>query len=172
MNSWLVYARSSKGQMKMQQMAFMLVALMVFFGMVTLVFVSLTTSSISRKADDLKVRDAKESLRKIVGSPEVSFTSGGDCSSCVDFDKILLLKEFQSYRNFWNFDYLMVERIYPKFDDIECTKQNYPKCSRITVVPSEEDIVTQTAFVAIVYWDKETESFKYELGRIHVSAKA
>ncbi len=158
-----------KGQLKIQQMAFMLVALMIFFGMVALVYFAITTASLEKDIAELRDKEARELVKKLAGTPEFAFTSSTDCSSCVDLDKLLLLKENGAYSDLWNLDYLMVERVYPSINDDECTRATYPDCGKITVKENSGDISTKTAFVTLARWDQDLNGFRYEIGRIHTS---
>lgn len=164
----------SKAQMKIQQMAFVLVALAIFFALASLLYFSITLNNLQNTAQGLQDAEAQEIVRKMSGTPELSFTSSTDCSSCVDFDKALLLKEINAYQSFWNLDYLMIERIYPSSNNEECTRFNYPDCSRITLISSPQNnfgTETPSAFVSIARWDEDTNRFIYELGAIHASGR-
>ena len=158
--------------MKIQQMAFMLVAVMIFFALVGLIYFAISLSSVQERAAELADREAKEIVRKLSGSPELAFTGSSDCSSCIDFDKALLLARAAEYQNFWNLDYLMIEKISPTVSSAECTLSNYPNCNKITIADrATGSLATKTAFVSIARWDPTTENFHYELGRIHASAR-
>jgi len=168
-----LYAQYSKGQMKIQQMAFVLVALMIFFGMVALVYFSLSISNLRENAQELKEREAVEIVKKISYSPEFVFT-GEDCSSCVDLDKILMLKESSKYEKFWNLDYLTVEKVSNETSN-ECNRFNYPNCNVITVVRETSNFGSaNVAFVTLARWDSGLGAgggFRYELGKIYASGR-
>lgn len=162
----------SKGQMKIQEMAFMLVALAIFFSLVAIIYFSISGANLRITAQNLQEEEAKEMVRKLAGSSELAFTSSSDCNSCVDFDKALILKEIylESYSGLWNFDYLMIEKISPDNSGEECTRFNYPDCGKITLIGKTENFgATSQAFVALARWDESTQRYKYEFGRIHVS---
>src|SRR3989338_2188061 len=93
--------RYSKGQLKIQQMAFVLVALMIFISMVGIIFFSVYLSDLKKDVQDLRDREAREIVRKIASSPEFIFTAES-CASCVDFIKVLKLKGLNEYKKFWN----------------------------------------------------------------------
>ncbi len=162
---------SKKAQLKIQQMSFVLIAVMILFALTALIYLSIWLPNIQKKADVLKQQEAREIVRKFAGTPEFSFTSDSDCSACVDLDKLLMIKTASSYRNFWNLDYLMVERIVPQGTNVECTRANYPDCNRITIIKKTEDFgKTSDAFVTLVrYVPNEGGYFSYEIGRIHAS---
>ncbi len=155
-------------------MAFVLVALMIFFGMVALVYFSFSISNLKQNAQELKDKEGIEIVKKISTSPEFVF-GGRDCSSCVDFDKILILKETAKYKKFWNLDYLTVEKVSNKTFIIECNRFNYPNCDVVTVVNETENFGSvNVAFVTLVRWDSSLGAgggFKYELGKIYASGR-
>jgi type II secretory pathway pseudopilin PulG len=161
---------SRSGQIKIQQMAFMLVALVIFFAMVGLIYVSLSLGGLKQSAQGFQDEEAKQIAQKIASSPELAFSSASDCSSCIDMEKALMLKNLTSYESFWNLEYLMIEKVYPNTTSTECTLYNFPDCGKITVIDSDR-IASTTAFVTLARWDQSANRYKYELGKIHTSAK-
>ncbi len=160
--------RYSKGQLKIQEMAFVLVALMIFFAMISLVYFSLRISTLQSTAQDLEDEYAKEVVKKLTQTPEFSWNSGERCESCLDLDKAFLLKDRKSYQNFWELDYLMIEKVYPSGKG-ECTKTNYPNCGSITIINGTKGIPTDT-YVSLC----RIENGKYpkcEMGRIYARGK-
>lgn len=161
--------RNLRGQLKIQQMAFVLVAVMVFFAMVILFYFTLKLGSLRESAEDLNEKEAMEIVRKLSSNPEFSHY---ECENCVDLDKVLILKEKGSYGNFWNLRYLQIEKIHPPpEEDRECTLENYPECSKITVVESERIGAPVDVFVSLCRWEGREDYVKCELGRIYASGK-
>ena len=159
---------SGRGQLKIQQMAFVLVALMIFFGMVALFYFSIRISNLEKSAIDLKDEQAKELVRKLTSTAEFGFTAS-DCSGCVDLDKVLILKERETYKDFWQLDYLEVEKI---TGGEECTKANYPECGKVTIIKKENYGAAVSSFVSLCRWEKEKGGYtRCELGKILVSGK-
>jgi len=162
----------SKAQMKIQQMAFMLVALVVFFSLIALIYFSISLSNVRSSAQQLQEDEAREIVRKLAGSPELAFTSSSDCDSCIDMDKALMLAESPAYEDFWNLDYLMIEKIYPSNIESECTRFNYPDCSKTTIFSKTQDIGSATqAFVTLARWDSDLGKYRYEMGKIYASGR-
>ncbi len=161
-----------KAQLKIQQMAFVLVALVIFMGMVGIIFFSVYVSDIRKDASELRDKEARELVRKISSSPEFVF-SAQSCVSCVDFIKVLKLKDLAEYKNFWKLDYLIVERINNKSSSelIECTLTNIDNCDKISVIGKENFGSAKSSFVTLVRWDESLGggNYRYELGRIKVS---
>ena len=174
-----LFANSSrKGQLKIQQMAFVLVIIMIFFAMVGMIFASLWFSSLKEKAKQLLEVEARQLARSISGAPEFAFTSSSDCSSCIDLDKAFKLKDKPEYKKLWNIDYLKIERIYPsQTAQKECTSlADYPdNCNLITIVETTNYGAASTAYVALARWEPgstpEQGYFKYEIGKVYISGK-
>jgi hypothetical protein len=157
--------RYSKGQMKIQQMAFVLVAMMIFFALVALVFAGIYFGSLQRGVDDLREQEAKEAARKISGTPEFAWTTDGGCAGCIDMDKAFMLKSKTSYSGFWRgITYLQVTKLYPSGEG-ECTAQTYPDCGSITIVDEGGNMITHSSFVALCRFS-EDERRKCELGKV------
>jgi hypothetical protein len=160
-----------KGQMKIQEMAFVLVAIVVFFAMVALVYLSVRFSSIKEGASLQGEESARELARKAADMPEFAWSG---CSGCVDIDKVLVFKERSAYKKLWDIDYLMVERVYPATAQKECTRANYPDCNIITLINNTKNYGTPaTAFVGLCGYEPSKGGYiKCEIGKIHISAKA
>ena len=166
----------NRGQMKIQQMAFVLMAIFIFFAMIGLVYFAFSMYSARELAIDLRDKEARELVKKIADSPEFIFTTRGDCGQCLDFDKALALKKLVndgSYKDFWPVNYLAIERIYPPNSNnlIECqtSGSNYDDCNIITIIDKGPK-TAKAAFVTLIRYDLDKQSkFKYELGRIHIS---
>ncbi len=161
-------ANSSKGQMKIQQMAFVLVAIVIFFALVTIFYINIRLSSLKGDTEQLREDGARELVRKLSGSPELMW-SATDCSSCIDLDKAFVLKDKEEYNEFWDIAFLQIEKIYPESEN-ECSKENYPDCKTITLV-DEGNYIAHTAFVAICRYESGEDYNKCELGRLSVGFK-
>jgi hypothetical protein len=119
-------ANSTRGQLKIQEMSFVIVAIVIFFAMVAVLVISIVFSNINGSAKDIKDTNARKLISTIASSPEFAWTE--QCESCVDKEK---------YSSFWGVDYLAIENIYPKYQG-ECTGANYPYCESITLVNKTE----------------------------------
>ncbi len=162
---------SKKGQMKIQQMAFVLVALMIFFGMVALFYFSIRIANLGQDAQRLSEEQAKETVRKMGSAPEFIY-SVSDCAGCIDMDKVFFLKGRKDYKNFWSLDYLQIEKLDSTYNG-ECNGGNYPNCKTISIINSTSDFGSVvSSFAALCYWNKDNGGYtKCELGRISVSGK-
>ena len=156
----------SKGQLKIQQMAFVLVATIIFFALVFLFYAVVRYSSLEGEVEDLRSQEVLETIRQISTTSEFSWTRE-DCSSCIDMDKVLMLKEREAYKGFWKgVPLLQIERVYPKYDEQECTTQNYPECDVITIIEEETNIVSHSSFVSLCMYEPVESYYKCELGKI------
>ncbi|MBS3066072.1 hypothetical protein J4229_03450 [Candidatus Pacearchaeota archaeon] len=158
-----------KGQTKIQEMAFVLIAIVIFFSMVALVYFSIRLSSLKGDAETQREQSTKEIIRKLSDIPEFSWA---DCSGCIDMDKVFVLKGKSSYNNFWALDYLAIEKIYPNRTKSECTNANYPECTTIILINKTGSYGSPTgAFVSLCGYYKEYGGIRCELGKIYASAK-
>ena len=156
---------SKRGQLKIQQMAFVLVALMIFFTIVLLFYFSIRYSGLREDVEDLRTQEVIETVRKMSGSPEFKWTEQ-DCAACIDMDKVLLLKNRTSYKGFWkNIVFLQVVKIYPLYENEECTRGNYPECNQITLIDEGKNFRGYKAFVTLCNYEGEYYA-KCEIGKI------
>ena len=163
-----------KGQAKIQEMAFVLIAIIIFFAMVALVYFSIRLYSLRGEATTLGEETARETVRKLSDIPEFSWAKSG-CSNCIDLDKVLALKGMiadGTYKDFWDLDYLAIRRIYPERTAGECTSSNYLDCTTISLINKTADYGSPvSAFVALCGFDAGSNGIKCELGKIYASAK-
>jgi len=157
-----LYVSSSRGQVKIQQMAFVLVAIMIFLAIVTLFYLTIRSASLQEDVEILRESKAKELVRMAASWPELYWR---DCASCIDMDKAFILKETQAYNEFWDVPFLQIEKIYPEVEKIECNRQNYPECNKLTLI-EEERYITETSFIALCRHSEKGEIC--ELGKIHL----
>ena len=133
--------KNKKAQIKIQQMAFMLIAVTLFFVFVGLFMLSIVTSGLKEKANTLEENNAVLLVSKLADSPEFSC---GDLfsakSNCVDADKIMVLKDNKKYAGFWGVKEIKIEIIYPsQTKKILCTEENFPECSMIVIYSEDSE---------------------------------
>jgi len=137
--------KNRKAQLKIQQMAFMLLAVTLFFVFVGLFAIILTFSGLRDSAENLGAENAALLVSRLANSPEFScgFSFDETKVACVDSDKVMMLKEnIGRYAGFWGKDVSDIEirKIYPRSDfpenPVECTIQNYPECDIMKVLSS------------------------------------
>lgn len=144
---------NSRAQMKIQQMAFVLMAITLFFILVGLFVMSIFLTNLREEASQLEEKNAMLLATKLSESPEFSCGNSfsGSKISCIDADKLMALKQnvdkYTAGKNFWGVEGIKVRKIYPKLDsrnsnEIECTGRNYPDCNSIVLF---EDNINHSA---------------------------
>jgi hypothetical protein len=165
----MIKTKNKRAQLKIQQMAFVLVAMIIFFALVSLVYFSIRVNVLKRTVANLEDDKAKEVVQKLSSIPELKWEN--DCSSCIDLDKAIVLKNRTVYKDFFGLDYLAFEVLYPNRRDRECTAGNYPDCKWVTLTKTGNFSAT-TAYASFCRFDQLTNAQKCELGVIHAAGKA
>lgn len=161
-----------KGQMKIQQMAFMLIGVTIFFVMVGLFLASIGLSSLKEKKELLDEQNAAIESLNLAKSPEFSCANafGTTKINCVDFDKVLILSEKEDYFSFWGVEGIEIRRIYPKSENEFCTKENYPDCERLVLKEAKNPENEKSAFISLCHKEpyESTSYNKCEIARLTV----
>lgn len=130
------------GQMKIQQTAFLLLAVTLLFVIVGVLVVGLKISGLKKTAIGLEEKNAVLLVSKLANSPEFSCGNayGINRLNCVDADKAMMLGEnLTRYRRFWGVKNIEIRKIYPKIQgNVECSRTNYPECNLIRAWPRVE----------------------------------
>jgi len=157
--------------MKIQQMAFMLIAVVLFFALVAMFVIVFKFSGLKESAAVLEEKNAMLLVAKLANSPEFSCEGsfGSARANCIDTDKVMMLKEnIAKYRDFWGVSDIEIRKIYPKLtSDILCNTESYPDCNIIRLRSSEIAGTGVANFVSLCR--KEGLNDKCELGKIIVS---
>src|SRR3972149_1119244 len=160
------------GQVKIQQMAFMLIAVTLFLVVAGVFILVIRFSSLRGTAELLEERNALLLASKLADSPEFSCGNafGTARSNCIDTDKVMALTfRLQNYSGFWGVDGIEIRRIYPAVTGTECSLENYPACDRITILDSEKGTGVSN-FVSLCRKEQGTFIYdKCELGRIIIT---
>lgn len=113
--------KNIRGQLKIQQMAFMLIAVTLFFVFVGLFVLMVVFSGVKESSQLIQNENAMLLVSKLSGTPEFSCGEAFQTSriKCVDLDKVRALKEnIGKYRDFWGVEEVEIVRIYPEGDKI------------------------------------------------------
>jgi hypothetical protein len=143
----------NKGQMKIQQMTFMLVAVTLLFILVGVFFLSIRLYNVRKTATNIEEKNVMLLVSKLANSPEFSCGNafGSSRTSCVDFDKLIALKyRIDEDSDLWGVAKIELRKIYPSEGNIICSESNYPDCDILTLL--DKDVNTQPAvsnFVAL-----------------------
>ena len=87
--------KMKQGQLKIQQMAFMLLAVTLFFVLVGMFVLALRFSGLKESATELEEKNAMLLVTRIANSPEFSCGNafGKSRTNCIDADKVMMLKK-------------------------------------------------------------------------------
>ena len=158
--------KNKKSQLKIQEMSFMLLGLVLFFIIAGMFFLMMSNSGLKKSYAGLSEAKSIASISKLVDSPELSY---GKALS-VDVDKVVVLKSRESFQDFWEVEGgLVIQRIYPySEEENECFLGASLNCNTLTLKEVEGDYNEISSFVALCR--KETKSGyvydKCELGKI------
>ena len=162
--------------MKIQQMAFMLLAVTLFFVLVGLFFITIRFAGLNESAIALEERNALLLTTKIANSPEFSCGAvfGTGTTNCIDGDKVIaLMRNIESYEGFWGAGVSNIEirKIYPVGEEVVCTLGNYPDCNSLRIISGEVKGFSAENFVSLCRKESEGgETFdKCEIAKILVS---
>ena len=133
--------KEKKAQLKIQQMAFMLMALTLFFVLIGLFFIVTKLSGLKESVTNLEKENAQKLIMKLASSPEFSCENAfrfGEID-CVDFDKVIVLIEsISNYNKFWGVADIEITKIYPEKTG-ECTYMTYPHCKTLKIYSENVD---------------------------------
>ena len=121
-------------------MAFMLIAVTLFFALVGLFITSVLFSGLSNSRALLEEKNAMLLASRLANSPEFSCGNafGTSRTNCVDFDKVMALKEqIKKYSDtgFWGVTGIEIVKIHPnEYPGVLCSLENYPNCEKIELV--------------------------------------
>ncbi|MEX0932534.1 MAG: hypothetical protein WDZ77_00325 [Candidatus Pacearchaeota archaeon] len=170
--------KNKKGQLKIQQMAFMLLAVTLFFALVGLLVLSFQISNLRDTAGTLEERNALLLVTKLSNSPEFSCgrAFGNARTNCIDADKAMILKsQISKYDRFWDVEEIEIRKIYPpQTIDEGCSFENYPNCNLIKVLEGSGNSVGYSNFVSLCRKERVNEEIrdKCELAKLIVSYNA
>ena len=142
-----------KGQMKIQQMAFMLMAVTLLFVVAGLFFMVVGFSGLKDSATDLRERNAMLLVTRLSNSPEFScgraFDNAG--TNCIDADKVMVLRENSGkYEGYWgDVSNIRIEKVYPPEGNIMCNLGNYPNCNTLEILESGSSGYFSSNFVSL-----------------------
>ena len=163
-----------RGQAKIQQMMFMLLAVTLLFVIVGLFFLAIRMSTLKNAATTLGEENAKLMVSKLANSPEFSCGNAfGTKSNCIDFDKIMVLKDMKEYSKFWGVAKIEVRKILPS-GNTTCNLENYPNCEIINVLNlNVNSLPPSSNFVSLCRKEKSERIIydKCELALLMVSSE-
>ena len=156
---FLVPEFSKQAQIKIQEMAFMLIAVILFFILVGLFILSIFFVNLQKEATNLAEDKTLSAVTNIANTPELNCEIGK--TNCIDGDKLISLINLDgSYENFWGFSSLRIVRLDAIEKDysemIKCDFANYPECDLFEVYDKEiNNERAVSSFVALCRKDSE-----------------
>lgn len=146
-----------RGQMKIQQMSLMILAVFLFFVLAGLFFLRIQFRGLKGDASHLQKEQSISSLEVIADMPELNYDSSD--SMTLDEDKLRIMPGTlgDDYSSFWPVASIEVYRIYPKFDKIkECPG---PDCNYYKIYDNgQKNKKTYSTYVSICKKVKESGS--------------
>jgi hypothetical protein len=169
--------KNKKAQLKIQQMAFMLIAVTLFFVLIGLFITGIVFSGLKKSSEVLEEENAMLLVSELSNSPEFScgeaFRYGK--TNCVDSDKIMILRNMNEYADFWDVAAIEIRKIYPAYErETECSEENYPDCNVMEIYSkSVKKGAYNSNFVSLCRKEKNAETGeiydKCELAKLLVS---
>ena len=156
---------NKKAQLKIQEMSFMLLAVIVFFILALLFFMMIKYRGLYAAAGALEKEKTISTLSKLADTPE--FTCGRPF--CIDSDKLMVMNNREAYDGFFPLGSLSVRRLNGT-EEIECNEDNYPDCNFFRVYDKKEgNIEIVSTFVSLCRKEQEGGYWydKCELGEIN-----
>ncbi|MFH1823094.1 MAG: hypothetical protein ABH817_00030 [archaeon] len=106
-----------KGQLKIQEMAFVLIAIVILFALVLLFFTRIELFKVKGVAEQTREERALFMLRAIAAMPELRCSVSTSESACIDLDKLKAFEELNAgYKPFWRNNFIQkirIDEVYP-----------------------------------------------------------
>ncbi len=164
---------SNRGQYKIQQMAFMILAVFFFFILVGLFFLGWQFRNIGSDYEQLQREQAISSLKVIADMPE--FNCDSRTSLCLDEDKLMVFSGNdlgREYSDFWPVASIKVYKVYPKFNEtIPCPNAG---CNYYEVFDSGQINVEEYPSYVSICRKMKVDGYVYdrcEIGKMLVGIK-
>jgi len=127
--------KNKRSQVRMQEMAFMLVGVILFFVFVGLFGVTILFNMLKSSAQQTADNNALTAIKNLASSPE--FYCATSKTNCIDGDKAMALSNDLNYTKFYSFSRLEIIKSIAfdknRADMIKCTMANYPNCEEIVI---------------------------------------
>ncbi|MCW8966114.1 MAG: hypothetical protein OQK82_05450 [Candidatus Pacearchaeota archaeon] len=146
---------NKKAQMKIQQMAFMLMAIILFFVLAGMIGLIIYVSNLQDSALALQEENAMLLVSKLANSPEFSCEKafGSSQTNCVDADKVMMLREnIENYDNFWGVSNIQIRKA---GGNSVCSLGTYPNCEIINLFSG--NVSSEYSNFVALCWKESTE---------------
>ena len=162
----MIKKTNKKAQLKIQEMAFMLMAVVILFVIAGLFFITIKYRELYKEANLLEKEKTLSTVAKLADTAE--FSCGKPL--CIDTDKLIAMKNRKAYDGFFPVASLSVMKVFPKQEkEIECREDNYPNCNIFKVYDKQlENEETVSTFVSLCRKEKQGEYWyeQCELGKL------
>lgn len=148
---------NARAQLKIQQMAFMLMAVFIFFILAGMFYLLFQSQDWRKKAEQEERNNAIGLANMLSGSAE--FTCG---DYCIDADRAMVLRKRQAYASLWKVNSIKTRTVSNKTKDTICTEANYPDCNEIVVYKKGNEETTVYSYVSLCKRVKEKEYVEYK----------
>jgi len=144
-NMELQINKMKKSQMKIQQMAFMVMAVFIFFILAGLFYIVIQKQKWVQEANILEKNRAIELANTLASSAEFS------CGAyCIDADRMMVLKGKANYMDFLGLKSIEIRKVYPENNkEALCAASNYPDCNFIRLFDKGEGEMSASSFVSL-----------------------
>ena len=160
---------TKKAQLKIQEMAFMLVSVFLFFILVGMFVLSIIFVNLSEEATRIAEERTFSALINIADSPELSCIAAK--SNCIDGDKLITLIDNQLYGNFWPFSSLKLIKNsgFGKNEKelIKCSFANYPDCDLFEIY--DKNVENERAIGSFVAFCRKEFQNSYTYDRCEIA---
>jgi hypothetical protein len=148
-----------KAQLKTQEMAFMLLAVILFFIIAGLFLIVIKYREMYQTAGLFEKEKVISTISKLADTAEFSC----DKTFCIDTDKLIVMQDRTSYSKFWPVDSLSIRKVFPKqAEPIPCTETNYPDCNLFEIHSKEGNINTESTYISLCRKEQTNEGYWYE----------
>jgi hypothetical protein len=156
--------KAKKSQLQIQEMAFMLVAVVLFFGLIAMFALSIMYQKIYDSANQIAKDKLIASITNIADTPE--FRCVTSKSNCIDEDKLVSILNKTKYKEYWPFSSMRVVK-YSAFNKeeenmIECNFANYPDCEVFVVKDDKEEDEEQIENYAVLCRKEYDNGYTYD----------
>ena len=155
--------RMKKGQLKIQQMAFVVMAIFLFFILVALFFVGWQYRSVQGSFEELQTEQAISFLKIVSDMPELNCDARE--SLCLDEDKVRAMSSGnlgKSYEGFWPVASIKVYKVYPAFSESGVVKCPLPDCNYYEVYDSGQGGIEEFSTYVSLCRPEKNGGFFYE----------
>lgn len=164
---------NKSGQMKINEMIFMIIALVIFFAIVFMFWLSVSLSGLKGDVSQSNRDKAIMLVVRIADSPELNCVAKQ--GACIDEDKLAALINYPIFKTLWAVDGLVIERITNETlnKTIACSSTSYPRCTTYTIKKPMNNTLPDSSIINLCRVETKNgyNYDKCEMGRITVWTK-